>query len=39
MQPVYTVALVPNVRAAVYTTAAPGRYLIAVEEAAQCCLS
>ena len=28
----HTVDLVPNVRAAVYTTAAPGRYLIAVEE-------
>ena len=29
---VHTVPLVPNVRAAVYPTAAPGRYLIAVEE-------
>lgn len=28
----HTVALVPNVRAAVYTTAAPGRYLVTVEE-------
>lgn len=27
-----TVPLVNNVRAAVYTTAAPGRYLVAVEE-------
>lgn len=34
INPVHAVALVPNVRAAVYTTAAPGRYLIAVEEAA-----
>lgn len=28
----HTVDLVANVRAAVYTTAAPGRYLVAVEE-------
>lgn len=32
MSLVHTVPLVANVRAAVYTTAAPGRYLIAVEE-------
>lgn len=32
MRPVHTVALVANVRAAVYTTAAPGAYLLAVEE-------
>lgn len=32
MSLVHTVALVDNVRAAVYTTAAPGRYLVAVEE-------
>lgn len=30
--PVHTVPLVANVRAAVYPTAAPGRYLLAVEE-------
>lgn len=29
---VHTVALVDNVRAAVYATAAPGHYFIAVEE-------
>ena len=32
MCPVDTVPLVANVRAVVYTTAAPGRYLVAVEE-------
>lgn len=32
MGPVHTVPLVHNVRAAVYTTPTPGRYLIAVEE-------
>ena len=32
MSLVHTVPLVNNVRAAVYTTAAPGRYLVAVEE-------
>lgn len=32
MSLIHTVELVANVRAAVYTTAAPGRYLIAVEE-------
>lgn len=30
MSPVHTVAIVPNVRAAVYTMAEPGRYLVAV---------